>query len=116
MMRLTAYVSGRVQRVGYLAKIISLAHNPGLVGLVQNLSDGLVLVIAEGDKGAVEKFASAINKGLALVNLGKYDEAIRLDPKFALAWNNKGEALASFGKTTEANAALEKAKELGYYG
>jgi len=47
--------------VGYRAKIISLAHNLGLVGLVQNHPDGQVLVIAEGEKEAVEKFASAIN-------------------------------------------------------
>jgi len=61
MIRLTAYVSGRVRWVGYRAKIISLAHNLGLVGLVQNHPDGQVLVIAEGEKEAVEKFASAIN-------------------------------------------------------
>jgi acylphosphatase len=61
MMRLTAYVSGRVRWVGYRAKIISLAHSYGLLGLVQNRPDGRVLVIAEGEKEAVEKFASAIN-------------------------------------------------------
>jgi Flp pilus assembly protein TadD len=45
-----------------------------------------------------------------------YDEAIKLDPNDGLTWNNKGEALKSLGRTTEANAAFAKAKELGYKG
>ena len=73
MMRLTAYVSGRVQRVGYRAKLVSLARNLGLVGFVQNRPDGRVLVIAEGDKDAVEKFASAIRIENALINVEMVD-------------------------------------------
>jgi tetratricopeptide (TPR) repeat protein len=59
------------------------------------------------------------NKGSALYDQGKhdeaikaYDEAIRLDPNFAAAWTNKGVALEALGNTTEANAAFAKAKEL----
>ena len=72
-MRLTAYVSGRVQRVGYRAKLVSLARNLGLVGFVQNRPDGQVLVIAEGDKDAVEKFASSIRIENALINVEMVD-------------------------------------------
>ena len=43
-----------------------------------------------------------------------YEEAIRLDPKLAMAWYNKGVALDALGKTTEANAAFTEAKEQGY--
>lgn len=43
-----------------------------------------------------------------------YDEAIRLDPNDADAWNNKGLVLEYFGRTAEANTAFAKAKELGY--
>ena len=39
--------------------------------------------------------------------------ALSLDPKDALDWNNKGLALNALGKTTEAEAAFAKAKELG---
>jgi acylphosphatase len=61
MIRLTAYISGSVQRVGYRAKVVSLANEMGLVGLVQNQPDGRVLVIAEGEnKDDLERFASAI--------------------------------------------------------
>ena len=60
MMRLTAYISGRVQRVGFRAKAVALATKMGLVGMVQNRPDGRVLVIAEGEKADLERFAKAI--------------------------------------------------------
>jgi len=60
------------------------------------------------------------NKGVDLYGQSKYDEAIkafdeaiRLDPKYAEAWNNKGGALEALGRTTEAEAAFAKA---GYSG
>jgi len=59
------------------------------------------------------------NKGSALISQGKYDdaiktcdEAIRLDPSNFGAWSNKGTALRALGRTTEADAAFTKAKEL----
>ena len=60
MMRLTAYISGRVQRVGFRAKAVALATKMGLVGMVQNRPDGRVLVIAEGEKAELERFAEAL--------------------------------------------------------
>jgi len=49
------------------------------------------------------------NKGAAFASLGEYDEAIkafeeaiRLDPKFARAWYDKGDALLSQNKYDEA--------------
>jgi tetratricopeptide (TPR) repeat protein len=60
------------------------------------------------------------DKGVALYYSGKndeaiecYDEAIRLDPKYAMAWHYKGLALNALGRTIEAEAAFAKAKELG---
>ena len=60
-------------------------------------------------------------KGNALAKLVKhddaikaYDEAIRLNPKLAAAWNGKGTALKLLGRFADADAALAKAKELGY--
>ena len=61
------------------------------------------------------------NKGWALNSEGKYDEAlqaldkaIELDSKYALAWDNKGISLKALGRTSEADVAFAKAKELGY--
>lgn len=74
MIRLTAYVSGRVQRVGYRAKVVSLANEMGLVGIIQNRPDGSVLVIAEGKKkDELERFASEIAIKNALIHADNVD-------------------------------------------
>lgn len=39
MFRLTAYISGRVQKVGYRARVVALAEDMGLTGFVQNYPD-----------------------------------------------------------------------------
>ena len=70
MIRLTAYISGRVQRTGYRAKVVSLAKEMGLVGFVQNRPEGLVLVIAEGEnKDDLERLASAIKIKNAFIDV-----------------------------------------------
>lgn len=46
--------------MGYRAKSISLAEELGLVGLVQNRPDGRVLVIAEGERKDLERFAAGL--------------------------------------------------------
>lgn len=70
MIRLTAYISGSIQRVGYRAKAVSLAKEMGLVGIIQNRPDGSVLVIAEGEKKEdLERFASAIQIKNALIDV-----------------------------------------------
>jgi tetratricopeptide (TPR) repeat protein len=43
-----------------------------------------------------------------------YDEAIRLNPNYANAWYEKSLSLIALGKDVESNAALAKAKALGY--
>ncbi|MEI2761479.1 tetratricopeptide repeat protein [Methanothrix soehngenii] len=55
-------------------------------------------------------------KGIALYDLGKYDEAIqaydqaiRINPQFAEAWYNKGVALTALGKYDEAIKACDQA-------
>lgn len=59
------------------------------------------------------------NKGLALANQGKYeeaiqayDEAIRCDPEYISPWNNKGLALKNQGNLTGAIQAYNKAIRL----
>ncbi|MGV9826569.1 MULTISPECIES: acylphosphatase [unclassified Gordonia (in: high G+C Gram-positive bacteria)] len=56
--RLTAYVHGHVQGVGFRWWTRSRALELGLVGSATNLSDGRVLVVAEGSRDAVEALLS----------------------------------------------------------
>jgi acylphosphatase len=70
MIRLTAYVSGDIQRVGYRARVVSLAKEMGLAGIIQNRPDGRVLVVAEGEKkDDLERFASAIRIENAFIHV-----------------------------------------------
>ncbi|MCX6674239.1 MAG: acylphosphatase [Methanothrix sp.] len=60
MNRLTAYVSGNVQKVGYRKRVIDIARAFGLKGIVENLDDGRVKIIAEGDDEKLKWFENAI--------------------------------------------------------
>ncbi len=62
-------------------------------------------------------------KGRYEFHFGCYDEsiqacdkAIELKPQNATFWLSKSRILSAAGRTTEADAALSKAKELGYTG
>ena len=59
------------------------------------------------------------NKGIALLRLERYeeaiacfDEAIRLDPEYLLALYAKGNLLRKLGRDEEAEQCLAKAREL----
>ena len=86
MMRLTAMISGKVQRVGYRAKVMSAAQNLGLTGFIQNRPDGHVLLIAEGGKENLEKLASAIKIKDLLIDVheieSEFSEASGAYPTF----------------------------------
>ena len=60
MNKIRATVSGRIQNVGYRAKVIGIAKNFGLTGFVQNLDDGRVWIIAESKNNDFGKFLDAI--------------------------------------------------------
>jgi acylphosphatase len=61
MRRLTAYISGKIQKVGYRARVVDMARLLGLKGTIQNLEDGRVKVIAEGEENDLERFFKAID-------------------------------------------------------
>ena len=61
MRRLTAYISGKVQKTGFRARVVSIARDFGLSGYVQNLDDGRVKLIAEGEDYDLESLLAAIN-------------------------------------------------------
>lgn len=58
-------IGGRVQRVGYRWFAIEAAAREGVTGWVQNLPDGRVEVLVEGEAEAVERFDRALRRGPA---------------------------------------------------
>ena len=61
--RLTAWVHGRVQAVGFRWWTRSQALELGLTGYAANCSDGRVLVIAQGSRDACEKLLRLLQGG-----------------------------------------------------
>jgi len=58
--RLTAWVRGRVQGVGFRWWVRSIALEFGLLGVVENLIDGRVKIIAEGNKDSCTALLEAL--------------------------------------------------------
>ncbi|KOS54009.1 MULTISPECIES: acylphosphatase [Rhodococcus] len=61
--RLTAWVHGYVQGVGFRWWTRSRALELGVVGHATNHPDGRVLVIAEGPRDALERLLAALRSG-----------------------------------------------------
>lgn len=62
--RLEALVFGSVQGVGFRSFVQKEARRLALTGLVQNLSDGSVQIVAEGDRKKLDELVSIVSKGL----------------------------------------------------
>ena len=73
MKRFTAYVSGQIQKVGYGKKIIDIAKALGLQGMIENLNDGRVKIIAEGDDEKLKWFESAIDIKNTLIRVSSIE-------------------------------------------
>jgi acylphosphatase len=54
------YFSGRVQGVGFRYTTRAIAAHYDVQGFVENLRDGRVLVVVEGDRGTLDRFVSAL--------------------------------------------------------
>jgi acylphosphatase len=61
--RLTAWVRGRVQGVGFRWWTRGRALSLGLVGYARNLADGRVEVVAEGPRPRCEALLAALRSG-----------------------------------------------------
>ena len=64
MQRLTAYVSGKVQKTGYRAR-----EEDRLKGYVQNLDDRRVKVVAEGEYSDPESMLAALDIKNSIINV-----------------------------------------------
>jgi acylphosphatase/fructose-specific phosphotransferase system component IIB len=74
MIRATLYISGDVQHVNYRSKVIRIAEKYHIKGNVQNLSNGNVKVIAEGQENEIERFIHDINIRNSLINVATIEK------------------------------------------
>ena len=74
MKRLTAYVSGKVQKTGYRARVVDIAKVLGFKGTVENLEDGRVKIIVEGDDDKLKWFEDAINIKNTLIQVSSIEK------------------------------------------
>lgn len=105
MNRLTAYVSGNVQKVGYRKRIIDIARAFGLKGMIENLDDGRVKIIAEGEDEKLKWFEHAIEIKNTLIQVSNVEKA----------YNPAGGEFAKFGKLVdegETDSRLDKGIEV----
>lgn len=65
MIRLTAHFSGRVQGVGFRYSTVDVARRFDVAGYVQNLPDGRVLLVAEGQPEELDAFLEALQRRMA---------------------------------------------------
>ncbi len=80
MKRLTLIISGKVQQAGYRDKIIEYGRSLDLKGHAENLPDGRVKVVAEGEERNLELLKERADIKNTLINVEKiessYSEAI----------------------------------------
>jgi acylphosphatase len=69
MIELHATVTGRVQGVRYRDYIQHAATNLGLVGMVENLADGSVFVVAQGMPDVLKEFVEYLHEGSLLAKV-----------------------------------------------
>jgi acylphosphatase len=62
-MRARILVTGRVQGVGFRYFTAGHARRLGIAGFVQNLPDGRVEVVAEGERAVVEALVATLRQG-----------------------------------------------------
>ena len=74
MKKVTLHISGNVQRVGYRAKVISIANVLGIKGFIQNIPNGRVKIIAQGEQSELDKLIQAINISNSLINVTNIEQ------------------------------------------
>lgn len=65
--RVRVLYTGNVQGVGFRWRVVDSAHPLAVTGLVRNLPDGRVELVAEGDRAEVDQLLAAVRarmKGL----------------------------------------------------
>ena len=65
MKRITVHFTGTVQGVGFRYTTCRVAERFSVTGLVRNLPDGSVEMVAEGEDAEVDKFLHAVQQAMS---------------------------------------------------
>ena len=76
LVRVHVHYSGRVQGVGFRYTVKSLVPGYDVLGIIRNLTDGRVELVAEGERAELEAFLQAIRDSGLRRNI--LDEEIEL--------------------------------------
>ncbi len=87
--RLTAWVHGHVQGVGFRWWTRSRALELGLTGYAKNQADGRVLVVAQGPRDACEQLLQLLHSGKKTP--GHVDNVV-------VDWSPRGEPISGFSE------------------
>jgi acylphosphatase len=85
-MQAKIFISGFVQGIGFRGFVKSHARKLGLKGWVQNVPDGRVEVLAQGDKTTIEKLIKLCEKGPFLAEV----------KSVTVNWEKTGDYFAGF--------------------
>ncbi len=77
MKRIILVVSGKVQQAGYRDRVVGIGKNLALSGYAENLSDGRVKIVAEGDEEVLKQLTAAINIKNTLINVDHVESSGR---------------------------------------
>lgn len=75
MMEIYCIASGQVQNVAYRAYVQDAATELAIAGWVQNLPDGTVEVVAQGNPDVLKDFVEYLHEGSLMANV----EAVSID-------------------------------------
>jgi acylphosphatase len=88
MKKITAFIKGRVQGVGYRYYVTNCAQEIGICGYVRNKEDGLVEVIGEGDENSLQEFIRQLH--------ASEDSVIHVDD-ITVIWADSSREFKTFG-------------------
>ena len=69
MMEISCQVSGKVQRVAYRTYVQDSATELSVVGYTENLPNGMVAVLAQGDPEVLKDFIEYLHEGSLLAKV-----------------------------------------------
>jgi acylphosphatase len=81
--RRQVYYSGRVQGVGFRYTTREIAARFTVTGYVQNLGDGRVELVAEGDADEIDRFLAEIRRSMARYIDGEQPQTFGSTREFA---------------------------------